>query len=133
MCLILTRKTKRTPKPRTAKRDIVVYKVVETNFDKSTYFSPYYDFKYKLNKRNKRIKLQPECYRWSNTLYHHAVEQGYHADTKLEEAKNRKSAIDKYGIPFIVCKAIIPKGEQYFVNKDNEIVASNLILVEEVN
>lgn len=135
MCLQLKRKTKEEPKLKTARKDITTYKVVE-KVKKRIYFSPYYDFQYKLGKKNKRIELKPQyAYTVSSlkteNLHFYEIYKGYHAYRKLKIAKYAKEKMNFANNP-VILKGIIPKGEQYLTNDKGEIVASNIILTEEL-
>ena len=131
MCLQLKRKTKEEPKLKTARKDITIYKVVE-EVKKGIYFSPYYDFQYKLGKKNKRIELEPQYAYTVSSLNFYEIYEGYHAYKTLKKARFIKEKMDFADNP-IILRGIIPKGEQYLTNDKDEIVASNIILTEEVN
>jgi hypothetical protein len=139
MCLQIIRRTKREPKPRIAKRNIIIYKVVE-EVKKGIYFSPYYDFQYKLGKKNKRIELEPQyAYTILSTisslrtgnLHFYEVYKGYHAYRTLQAAKYAKEKMNFANNP-VILKGIVPQGEKYLTNNKDEIVASNIILTKEL-
>lgn len=136
MCLQLKRKTKEEPKLKTARKDITIYKVVE-EVKKGIYFSPYYDFQYKLGKKNKRIELEPQ---YAYTIsgidnrelhFYYGIYEGYHAYKTLKKARFIKEKMDFANNP-VILKGNIPQGEKYLTNDKGEIVASNIILTEEL-
>lgn len=98
--------------------------------NKNTYYiSPIMKKLYKLNKRNKDIKLIvkeiPPDYYFYGTIY--IINEGYHSFATLSEAL-KKCTRENYSI----MECIIPKGSYYYKNASLEIVSSNIIIKKEL-
>lgn len=127
-----------TPVKNTATEDITCYKVfhktditwrVEKTSDLT--FEPkikeikslYKQYKYIPYNINPKIDI---IYKWSdieNTWY---IEEGYNSYISLEEAKKYIS----YAFSIIEC--IIPKDTEYYINENNEIVSSTIIITDKI-
>lgn len=128
MSFTIIRKTKEKPEIKIADKNIVIYKIVG-KMRKGLYFSPLHMKTYKLKQKNEREKLVMHCSKNKHS-YYYEVNEGYCAYTKLETAKNNQRKFD-FDNNSTILKGIIPKGEQYLANKADEIIASNIILIEE--
>lgn len=135
MCLIT-----KSRKVRTATQDIVVYKVLIEGM-----LSPSQYYQYKLNEKQPEVELVenksgnfalPDCtvevyYGGRSTIRYmigrgslHVYSIGYHAFTTVERLWESYSDG--------VYKSIIPKGSQYILDQTGLIVASNIIIIEEI-
>lgn len=55
------------------------------------------------------------------------IDVGYHSYNTIERAKKNIFYIDE-----VVIKCIIPKGTEYYINDDNEIVSSTIIVTDQI-
>ena len=114
---------------RTAVNDIQVYKILKERrtwiFNQIKYVSPYYNFKYKLNKIYKsKLKLDQTR---DDVLM---IENGLHSFTHLQHAEYYRAIGEPYCETWIIFKAIIPKGSTYYRNEIGSIVSNKLKVVE---
>lgn len=115
---------------RTAVNDIQVYKILKERrtwiFNRIKYVSPYYHFRYKLNKiYESRLKLDSQTQ--EDILM---IENGLHAFTNLHRAEYYRTTTEPYCGTWVIFKAIIPKGSTYYINGMEEIVSNKLKIVE---
>lgn len=115
---------------RIAANDIQVYKILEKRRTWISglikYVSPFYNFKYKLNKVYKsRIELDFQTRNGALT-----IEKGLHSFTNLRHAEGYCAANEPYCKTWLIFKAIIPKGSTYYVNEDGEVVSNKLKIIE---
>ena len=129
MCLILKRskfnkfiehklKILLIPKPKKARKDIKVFKVLELNG--LFLHSPHYNqercwainWLYKSNMRG-NVSFQENLFRSMIE-----VSQGFHAYTSLNDACLKKLLNKDY----IVCEAIIPRGSRYYLGMQGAII-----------
>jgi hypothetical protein len=138
--------------PKVADRDILVYKVLQT--DGAFYYTPYVDCPVYFD--NGRAELVPRrsVYGSDGTLKLDAepaslsarldfagypvVDYGVHAFTAKFAARNDINSLKKMeeiakvcwgpDSHYILCKAIIPKGSKYFVGEDSDIVTDRLVI-----
>lgn len=122
MCLIPKESAK------IADKDIVVYKVL-LKYSYEVYRSPYKDAQYEIGKLytaniryHKRLVYKVDEYPVTTTI----IEEGLHAYTFDSFAFLRAFAINGS-----VFKAIIPKGALYVLGTGNEIVSTQLKLIEQ--
>lgn len=113
--------------PKVAKKDIVVYKVLDHNM-----FSPYYGLSYLLN-RKITSKLMRYDHVWNPSTQIFIVEEGLHAYTKRRVAYVKQHYLNKVdGEDFLttysVYKAIIPKGSKYYIGLNGDIASDALII-----
>lgn len=112
MCLHI--KATRVPKPRTARRDIYAFKVLDL-FSEGTSGaqarSPYRDFHYRLNKVYYATLGPPQelILRGFNHIGQYAVHKGIHCFIEFEDAANAARGENSY---VFVC--VIPKGSKYY-------------------
>ena len=129
MCWIIDRELfKNNPENyhKVAEKDIIVYKfgkVREGNF------IPFYrnNYTYISKCNNIRVELKLHYNVSINLIYF-----GYHSYLEKDYVINKIIDLQKtkflYSIyPFIVGKFIIPKGTEYYINADKEIVSSSII------
>lgn len=83
---------------------------------------------YKENPKINLTCLQERDWMWDN-VYHWNIDEGYHS----YETVDRVCIYFRYkrGHHFII-KCIIPKGSEYYVNEDHEIVSSNIIVTDKI-
>ena len=55
------------------------------------------------------------------------IDAGYHSYNTIEIAQENKLFRDE-----VVIKCIIPKGTEYYINNDNEIVSSTIIVTDQI-
>lgn len=115
---------------RIAANDIQVYKILEKRrtwiSGRIKYVSPFYNFKYKLNKVYKsRIELDVQT---RNDVL--TIEKGLHSFTNFQQAKCCYNIGKLNCEPWFIFKAIIPKGSIYYVNEDREVVSNKLKIIE---
>lgn len=122
MCLIPKESAK------IAEKDIVVYKLLG-KCSNGAYYSPWRDAPYEIGKLytaniryHERLVYEVDEYPVTTTI----IEEGLHAYTSKNFAFLRA-----FSIIGSVFKAIIPKGAMYVLGKDNEIVSTQLKLIEE--
>lgn len=111
-------------------RDIIVYKIVTKRrlfpFFKNSYFSPYYDYKYKKKKVN-TSPLQIGFGKEDEYL-NIVVENGFHSFRTIKDLK--KSVL--WASDYAIAKFIIPKGSAVIIN-DTQIVSDKIMFYKEVN
>ena len=123
MCLkvntnFYTRKEAREHKPLIAEKDIKVYKVIDVN-DRS----PYFNFKY-------HKKYHYSCNFSKNIVnygrWYIKINKGLHSFIKHSEAKIRKAGFlnEDY---FKIVTMYIPKGSEYYLGDNGDIVSNNLV------
>lgn len=122
MCLIPKESAK------IADKDIVVYKVL-LKYTNGTYRSPYKDAQYEIGKLYtaniqyyERLLYQVD----EHPIIKLAIGEGLHAYTSMGTA-----FLQAFLINGIVFEAIIPKGATYVLGTDNDIVSTQLKLIEQ--
>ena len=127
---MLGNKTQRMPNKRTAVNDIQVYKILKERktriFNRIKYVSPYYKFKYKLNKVY-QSELELDSQTLDGVLM---IEKGLHSFINLQHAEYYRAVGGPCCETWIIFKAIIPKGSTYYINEIGEIVSNKLKIVE---
>lgn len=125
MCLIPKGPAKTTDK------DIVVYKVLLKCSD-GKYYSPYQEMQYEVNKLY-TVNIgyhERNIFKVDDSPIVHIVdtviEEGLHSFTSMGFAFLRAFTING-----TVFEAIIPKGATYILGTDNDIVSTQLKLIEE--
>ena len=91
------------------------------------------EYKYTPYKKQKIINLKPieisyfpygfEDY----GIIGYKIDVGYHSYNAIERAKRSIFFGDE-----VVIKCIIPKGTEYYINNDNEIVSSTIIVTDQI-
>ena len=91
------------------------------------------EYKYIPYKKQKTINLKPievfyslhnwKCYRGLS----YRIDIGYHSYDAIERAKRSIFFGDE-----VVIKCIIPKGAEYYINDNNEIVSSTIIVTDQI-
>ena len=125
MCLIPKESAK------IAEKDIVVYKLLSKDLN-GTYYSPWRDAPYKIRKLytaniryHERLLDKGYEYLIKTTI----IEEGLHAYVDYSTAILTLMMVPISGL-FIV-KAIVPRGSMYVLGTGNEIVSTQLKLIEE--
>ena len=76
----------------------------------------------------KPIKIYDNIYNVENHKdIYYRIDAGYHSYNTIEKAKE-----DTWFGNEIVVKCIIPKGTEYYINDDNEIVSSTIIVTDQI-
>lgn len=122
MCLILQGSAK------IADKDIFVYKVL-LKYSNEIYLSPYRGAQYKIGKlytANIRYHKRLVCKVGEHPITNTVIEEGLHAYTSMGTALLRAFLING-----IVFEAIIPKGTTYALGTNNDIVSTQLKLIEQ--
>lgn len=88
-------------------------------------FSLFRDFKYVPYKKQEHVNIY---FSYSFHYLSHRIDKGYHSYETLDKAQHNWK--DIYGISIVEC--IIPKGAEYFINKDQEIVSSTIIVTDKI-
>ena len=83
---------------------------------------------YKENPKVNLTCLHERDWMWDN-IYHWNIEEGYHSYETLDRVCIYFHY--KRGRHFIT-KCIIPKGSEYYINEDHEIVSSNIIVTDKI-
>lgn len=108
--------------PYTANKNIVVYKILLKSFF-GEIISPYLNFVYKLRTLySTSLSVRQSLH--SNKIY--LIEKGLHAYTSIDKAKENLIYFSKATI----YRCIIPKGSLYFINEDDNEIASNRLIVK---
>ena len=91
------------------------------------------EYKYTPYKKQKIINLKPikvfyYPYSFNNyKITSYKINVGYHSYNAIERAKKSIFFGDE-----VVIKCIIPKGTEYYINNDNEIVSSTIIVTDQI-
>lgn len=125
MCLIPKESAK------IAEKDIVVYKVL-SKYLNGAYYSPWRDAPYEIGKLYtaniryyERLSHKVDEYLLKTTV----IEEGLHAYIDYSTAVLTSAMVPIPGL--FVVKAIIPRGSMYVLGTRNEIVSTQLKLIEE--
>jgi len=113
-----TRKEARNFKPLIAKKEIKVYKILDTE-NTSPYFTFTYDKGYQYS--SNFSKYIEENYGWKIK-----INKGLHSFIDYKNAKERKYCF-LYPESFKIITMYIPKGSKYYLGDDGDIVSDNLI------
>lgn len=135
MCLTLRFKTRQELRdyknnPLIAKKDIIVYKLLYYNHKEGTLTSPFRAHEYNKGEWLYQIDIKKFSFRchkpWDYESYWLLdINKGLHSYSDLKRAK---AMINEVVYANRIYPMIIPKGSQYYINKDkNEIVSDNLI------
>lgn len=109
------------PVRRIAKKDIYVYKIVES-IDKFNCISAVKYFQYQYNK----IYTQESPIAFDSKENVWAIKEGFHSYKTLLKAKAdyHKLHIDYY----IIVQCIIPKGSTFYENENGEVVSDSIVI-----
>lgn len=122
MCLVLRSSAKRPPKPRIAKKDIEVLKVVEKRDEQ--FYSPFKGFRWQ---RGYHYYQEGQAFSFSKDLggtWH--IFQGLHACLTTKKAVTLSFSF--WCSKTCIVKMIVPKGAKYYIDRfGSEIVASEMI------
>ena len=132
-------------KIKTAKKDIAVWKVVLYDITKGFYVSPIANYRYVLGVINNAEMI----FKVNNYLiggydgFHSFSNKVYYRyfDGNVSIFKKRIFTMDKYvfsisdkrGFDLAIAKGRLPKGTKYAINKNGEIISSNIIIDEFIN
>lgn len=115
-----------------AEKDIVVFKIL-VKYLNGAYYSPWRDAPYEIE------KLYTANIRYYERLLYRVdedpikttiIEEGLHAYTDYSTAIIASALLPQPGL--LVVKAIIPRGSMYVLGTRNEIVSTQLKLIEEI-
>jgi len=130
MCLNFTIKAKNIKearelanKPLIAKKDITVYKILNKNFFNGKYYSPHKHFEYEKGNEYYRYgkKFEIRVSKTNNEKYLVHIYDGLHSYRTLSRAKDATWGNRK------VFKMVIPKGAEYYLGENKDIVSDRLI------
>lgn len=125
MCLYL-KKTKKY----TASENIEVFKrfLKPSKEDTKTLITPYMNKRLYKNRllKTKIGRIMPSILKSKKGF----IEQGFHSYSKLSTAMD-KSRLLSIDCEVIYC-CIIPKGAEYYIGEDNEIVSNQLIIINQI-
>lgn len=128
-------------KPKTAEEDIMVIKFLRKDSD-GNLLSPYFKHKYELDKQAEKVTLMPEH---GDDEEISVINDGYHSFEfpKRNEINNHSpkeyilyydngemsawSCVYLSESPYV---CVIPKGTQYYLNDEHEIVSETIIVKE---
>lgn len=130
MCLTIKRIKHLTLKPKKAKKDIIVYKILRSNLllGKNMYYTPF-------RLCIVDIKEPLICDVFDTP---HLSDREYIINFGIHTYKNIRSIKKKYNIShipkgsFAIFKCIIPKGTLYWVGKNGEYASERIEFVEQV-
>lgn len=60
------------------------------------------------------------------------IEQGFHSYSKLSTATNKSRLHSPFTGHEVICCCIIPKGAEYYIGEDDEIVSNQLIIINQI-
>ena len=129
------------PIPKTADKDIICYKIFSIEdikykvkkflgitFRKESIkelYSLYKEYKYIPYAANPKVTIN---YRKYNGIYSWwSIDKGYHSYSTLDQAELKR--IPKLEL---IVECVIPKGSIYYLNENNEIVSSDIIITDKV-
>lgn len=115
MCLTVSRFHHPTLKPKTAKRDIPCYKVVE--FTNKGVETPYYAIR--IDNYTIRLGMQPDSFP-EEPFLEEQVRHGIHSFRTRKKAEEHAAAFTNCAV--LACH--IPKGSKYWVGKDKDYASS---------
>lgn len=91
------------------------------------------EYKYTPYKKQKIINLKPKELSYDPDIFNnykimgYKIDAGYHSYNTIERAKKSIFFGDE-----VVIKCIIPKGTEYYINNDDEIVSSTIIVTDQI-
>lgn len=129
------------PIPKTADKDIICYKVFNIKDIKykrrkflgiplwkegiEKLYSMYKEYEYVPYAANPKVTIY---YRKYNDIYSWwSIDKGYHSYSTLDQAELKR--ILKLEL---IVECTIPKGTVYYLNENNEIVSSNIIVTDKI-
>lgn len=133
MCLIIDKNLNKKYKPMIADKDLVCYKVLkQKGWLFKHFYSPYFDFEWKKN-----VEYTIEMNVSVITHGEHFVKKGFHAFINKELIDFRCipcfiTTCDGKTKPLkqILVECIIPKGSEYYIGKNNDIVSNKMKFVK---
>lgn len=141
--------SKSKPVRQIADSDIEIYKIMKYNTVHESYYSLHFYHKYVIGEDNAKVDLNPNM---ENEGEYHIFEgyhsyspecfigiskymsfQGYFIIYGIEEdGRNEVLEYDDNSENLKILKCVIPKGSEYYTNKEGEMVSSNIIPKEEL-
>ena len=126
------------PIKKIAKKDIICYKVFHINdiIYKQNYFLGFKFGKRKIQKlyslymQHAYIPYKKQEYinlKIYKIFQYYRMSLGYHSYDTLERAK-----IGIYDLDYKIIKCIIPKNSEYYVNSNQEIISSSIIITDKI-
>ena len=129
------------PIPKTADKDIICYKVFyikDIKYKRRKFlgiplwkegieklYSMYKEYEYIPYATNPKVTIY---YRKYNDIYSWwSIDKGYHSYSTLDQAELKR--ILKLEL---IVECVIPKGSVYYLNENNEIVSSNIIVTDKI-
>ena len=116
-----------------AEKDIICYKVFhfyDIFFDEQLdrtkiqkIYSECMNFLYIPYKKQEYINLKIE-----NDIIRYIIEEGYHSYSTFERAQYRL----RYNSNLKIIECIIPKDSEYYVNSNQEVISSNIIVTDKI-
>lgn len=125
MCLIVSIEHHPDLKPKTAKTDLRVYKILTQV--SGCWFTPYQSVRLKFNLQNKiryKSTIDAPLSHSSGLSYCARISRGIHSFYSYVFAINEK----RWCGPGTVFYAVIPKGSKYYIGVEGDIVSSQLII-----
>ena len=118
----------RLPLPKIATEDIICYKIVtckEIKQNIKMFYSLYRDYQYIAYASNPKITINFKKYHTTISCWY--IEEGYHSYRTLLNA-----TLEGLDTSYLIVKCIIPIGSIYYLNNENEIVSSDIIITDEI-
>lgn len=129
------------PIPKTADKDIICYKVFDIKDIKykrrkflwiplwkkgiEKLYSMYKEYEYVPYAANPKVNIR--CKKRNGIYSWWAIDKGYHSYNTLS-----KAAFVRCKIFELIVECTIPKGTVYYLNENNEIVSSNIIVTDKI-
>lgn len=126
MCLELTKPSRR---PKTARKDIIVYKVLNVDPTRNhpsgrMLFSPYRLSRWEFGKLRTEVD-----WKWQESQYtarrHGTIDYGLHACQSIETAV--RHGVHHHSNRWVF-KAVIPKGAEYYLGDRDDIVSNEMMV-----
>lgn len=118
----------RLPLPKIATEDIICYKIVtckEIKRNIKMFYSLYRDYQYISYSSNPKITINFKKYYTTSSCWY--IEEGYHSYRTLF-----KAILERLGTSYPIIKCIIPIGSTYYLNNEDEIVSSDIIITDKI-
>lgn len=129
------------PIPKTADKDIICYKVfyikdIKYKIRKFLWiplwkegieklYSMYEEYEYVPYATNPKVNIR--CKKRNGIYSRWAIDKGYHSYSTLSRAAFVRCKISR-----LIVECTIPKGSVYYLNGNNEIVSSNIIVTDKI-
>ena len=116
------------PKPKIATEDIVCYKIFrcrKIKWNTKVFYSLYRDYQYIAYASNPKITINFKKFHTSPSCWY--ITEGYHSYNTLF-----KAILERIGTSYPIVKCIIPIGSTYYLNNEDEIVSSDIIITDKI-